>query len=77
MILALMLALLPDYDLPLIFIGTFVFALNHFMNLKNIDKNLPEEKSIIDYLRRSYNAYYQYRKEIKEYYHLPQVRNIY
>ena len=28
MILALMLALLPDYDLPLIFIGTFVFALN-------------------------------------------------
>lgn len=78
MILALILALLPDYDLPLIFIGTFVFALNPLYDFeKNIDKNLPEEKSIIDYIRGSYNSYYQYRKQIKEHYHLPQVRKVY
>lgn len=75
MILALILAVLQDYDLPLIFIGTFIFALNPLHEFeKFIDKNLPEDKSIIDYIRGSYNSYYQYRKEIKEHYHLPQVK---
>ena len=75
MILALLLVFLPNYDLALIFIGTFVFALNPLDDFEQfINKNLPEEKSIIDYLKGSYISYYNYRKEIKEHYHLPQVR---
>lgn len=75
MLLALFLVFLPDYDIALIFIGTFVFALNPLDDFEQfINKNLPEEKSIFDYLKGSYISYYNYRREIKEHYHLPQVR---
>lgn len=78
MILALLLYLLPDYDVALIFIGTFIYALNPLNDFEEfIDKNIPEEKSLIDYFKGSYISYYNYRKEIKEHYHLPQVRKTY
>lgn len=77
-VLAVLLAIFPKYDMALIFIVTFVFALNPLHEFEqNIDKNLPEEKSIIDYLKGSYKPYYDYRKEIKSHYHLPQVKKIY
>lgn len=75
MVLALLLVILPDYDIALIFIGTFIYALNPLNDFEEfINKNLPEEKSILDYLKGSYLSYYNYRKEIKDYYHLPQVK---
>lgn len=77
-VLAICLLFFPKYDMALIFIGTFIFALNPLGDLETVvDNRFPEEKSLISYLRGSYNSYYQYRNEIKNYYHLPQMRKAY
>lgn len=78
MCLALLLVFLPKYDTALFFIGTFIFALNPLHDLEAVvDERFNEEKSILSYIRGSYSPYYEYRKEIKNYYHLPQMRKVY
>lgn len=75
MILALMLSFLSQYDIELIFITTFILFLNPLHKFEDfIDERLDEDKSIIEYLRGTYVSYYKYRKDLKEHYHLPQVR---
>ncbi|VEU80874.1 hypothetical protein [Haploplasma axanthum] len=78
MFLAILLVLFTEYDSALIVIGTFLFVLNPLADFENIiEKRFPEEGSIIGHIRGSYAPYYEYRKEIKSYYHLPQTRKIY
>ena len=78
MFIGLLLYLIPKYDTALIFIGTFIFALNPLVNLENVvDERFSEEKSILSQLRGSHAPYYEYRKEIKNYYHLPQMRKVF
>lgn len=75
MILALALFFLPKYDLELIFITTFILFLNPLHRFESfVDSRLNEEKTLIEYLRGSYGSYYNYRKEVKEHVHLPQVK---
>lgn len=78
MAIAIFLVLFPQYDMAFIFIGTFLFALNPLGELeKKIDERFPNEKPILSYFKGSYAPYYEYRKEVKNYYHLPQMRKIY
>lgn len=77
-ILAILLILFPKYDTALIFIGTFMFALNPLSDLEEkVDERFPNNVSILSYSRGSYTNYYEYRKEIKNYYHLPQMKKLY
>ncbi|WP_026392156.1 hypothetical protein [Haploplasma modicum] len=74
----LLLVFLNEYDTALIFVGTFILFLNPLHEIeKLVDQKFPEEKSFISYFKGSYSAYYEYRKEVKDYYHLPQVRKTY
>lgn len=73
----LFLALFPEYNLAFILIGSLLFVLNPLSDLESIiAKKLPNEASIIANIRGSYEPFYQYRKEVKHYYHFPQVRKI-
>ncbi|CCV64349.1 conserved hypothetical protein [Alteracholeplasma palmae J233] len=71
---------LPDYHYAIIAIGTILFVLNPLVNIEeklekrvNQDFVLPLRIS----LRGSYWPFYNYRKEMKHYYHLPQTRKLY
>ncbi|MDY0277734.1 MAG: hypothetical protein RBQ97_06585 [Acholeplasma sp.] len=76
--LGILLSLLPKYDNALFFIGTFLFALNPLSDFEQVvEERFPTDRSIISQLKGSYEPYYEYRKEIKNYYHLPQMRKIY
>lgn len=75
MLLALCLSFLSQYDIELIFITTFILFLNPLHKFEDfIDERLEEDKSVVEYLRGTYISYYKYRKDLKEHYHLPQVR---
>ena len=71
---------LPDYQHSIIAIGTIMFVLNPLVNLEeklekkfNDDLVLPLKIS----LRGSFWPFYEYRKQMKDYYHLPQTKKLY
>lgn len=71
------LILLPEYNLAFILIGALLFVLNPLSDLENVFvKKLPKQGSMISQIRGSYEPFYQYRKEVKNYYHFPQVRKL-
>ncbi len=80
-IISLILSFTPyDYQLPIIIIGTLSFILNplsafeKYLESKMKDENvLPIRISI----RGSYWPFFDYRKEMKNYYHLPQQRKLF
>ncbi|MFA5560490.1 MAG: hypothetical protein WC964_01790 [Acholeplasmataceae bacterium] len=78
---ALFLFLLPiDYQFPLIIIGTLLFVLNPLANFESfLEKKLAAEEvlPIRVSLYGSYWPFYTYRKEMKNFYHLPQTRKLY
>ncbi len=75
------LALTPyDYQLPIVIIGTLFFILNplavfeKFLESKMKDENvLPISISF----RGSYWPFFEYRKEMKNFYHLPQQKKLF
>lgn len=71
------LILFPEYNLAFILIGSLLFVLNPLSDFEDyVAKYLPNEGSIIAKIRGSYEPFYLYRKEVKHYYHFPQVRKI-
>jgi len=77
-IITVLLVFFKEYDNAIIAIGTFLFAINPLEKLeREITLKFPEENSIINALKGSYQSYYDYRSEIKNYYHMPQTKKIY
>ena len=78
---AIALTLIPDrFSVILMFIGALVFVLNPLAELETFLEQTLSEAEIqpIEVLRRGkYQAFYQYRKEMKEHYHLPQMRKLF
>lgn len=71
------LILFPEYNLVFIFIGAILFVLNPLSDLEDyFAKYMSNESSVIKQIRGSYEPFYEYRREVKNYYHLPQVRKI-
>lgn len=77
---AFLLYFLPDYQYSIIAIGTILFVLNPLVNLEEkLEKKfyddlvLPLKIS----LRGSFWPFYEYRKQMKDYYHLPQTKKLY
>ena len=78
---ALFLILLPEiYQLPFVFIGTLLFILNPLANFESfLEKQLNEEDVLPMRIsiRGSYWPFFAYRREMKNYYHLPQSRKLF
>jgi hypothetical protein len=80
-VIAVVLSMIPyDYQMPVVIIGTLLFILNPLSlfekylesKMKDEDK-LPIRISI----RGSYWPFFEYRKEMKNFYHLPQQKKLY
>ena len=75
------LALVPDkFSLVVIFIGTLVFVLNPLAEFESYLAETLSDAEIEPIKIKvigKYEPFYQYRKEMKEHYHLPQVRKLY
>jgi hypothetical protein len=68
------------YHLPFIIVGTLLFVLNPLSNFENyLEKQLNEEEvlPIRISIRGSWWPFFSYRREMKNFYHLPQARKLY
>lgn len=69
-----------DYQFPLVTIATLLFVLNPLANFESfLEKKLSHEEitPIMIYPYGSFGPFYAYRKEMKNFYHLPQARKLY
>lgn len=74
------LILFPDYQYPIIAIGTLFFILNPLANLETwMEKRLTEEDvlPIRISFRGRYWPFYTYRQEMKNYVRMPQTKKLY
>lgn len=69
------LIILPEYDIAFITVGMLLYLINPLANLEMWIKNKFNEElpPLKFYLRKSYAPYYEYREEMKNYYHKPQA----
>ena len=68
------------YHLPIAIIGSLTFLFNPLYSIENyLNKRIVKEEALpLRFsIRGSYWPYYQYRKEMKNYYHLPQTKKLY
>lgn len=68
------------YHLPIAIIGSLTFLLNPLYSFENyLNKKLVKEEvlPLRFSIMGSYWPYYQYRKEMKNFYHLPQTKKLY
>ncbi|MFP4177484.1 MAG: hypothetical protein ACLFTZ_01835 [Acholeplasmataceae bacterium] len=81
LIMFLTLSLLPEgYHLPFILFGTLLFVLNPLANLESYLESKLRDEDVLPIrisLYGSYWPFYSYRREMKNYYHLPQARKLY
>ena len=72
---------LPEgYQLPFVIIGTLLFVLNPLAILETWFENHLKDEDVLPIrisLYGSYWPFYSYRKEMKNFYHLPQARKLY
>lgn len=80
-VIAVVLSMIPyDYQMPIVIIGTLLFILNP---LSLFEKYLESKMKAEDILpirisiRGSYWPFFEYRKEMKNFYHLPQQKKLY
>lgn len=75
------LLILPyDYQFPFIIIGTLLFILNPLSSFEQFLESKMKEEDVLPIrisLRGSYWPFFEYRKEMKNFYHLPQQRKLY
>lgn len=70
----------PDYDVIVIFVTALIFMLNplsgfeHYLTDRLADNEIEPIRIKV---KGIYEPYYAYRKEMKNYYHLPQTRKLY
>lgn len=68
------------YHLPIIIIGTLLYVLNPLSSFQTYLENKLNKEDVLPIrisIRGSYWPFYAYRKEMKNYYHLPQARKLY
>lgn len=68
------------YHLPFVIIGTLLFVLNPLSNFESyLEKKLKDEEvlPIRISIRGSWWPFFSYRREMKNFYHLPQARKLY
>lgn len=78
---AILLRLMPErFDVIVIFVFTLVFVLNPLASFENYLTNKLSDDDIkplkIEF-KGIYQPFYKYRKEMKNYFHLPQTRKLY
>ncbi|BCR36028.1 hypothetical protein [Mariniplasma anaerobium] len=75
------LRILPyDYQFPFIIIGTLLFILNPLSIFEQFLENKMKDEAVLPIrirLSGSYWPFFEYRKEMKNFYHLPQQRKLY
>lgn len=78
---AILLRIAPDrFDVIVIFIFTLVFVLNPLANFEaylNDKLSVDELEPLKIEVKGLYQTFYRYRREMKNYYHLPQTRKLY
>ncbi len=81
LITALFLFLLPDpYHLPVVIVGTLLFVLNPLSSFENYLETHLNDEDVLPVrfsIRGSYWPFFSYRREMKNFYHLPQARKLY
>jgi len=68
------------YHLPFVIIGTLLFVLNPLSSFESYLESKMSAEDVLPIhfsLRGSYWPFYSYRKEMKNFYHLPQARKLY
>ncbi len=77
----LILAFLPyDYQFPIIVIGTFLFILNPLSAFEQFLESKMKEGAVLPIrirLSGTYWPFFEYRREMKNFYHLPQQRKLF
>ena len=80
-IIALILSMIPyDYQMPIVIIGTFLFILNPLSAFEKYLESKMKEEDVLPIrisIRGSYWPFFEYRKEMKNFYHLPQQKKLY
>jgi hypothetical protein len=80
-IIALVLSFTPyEYHLPVIIIGTLFFILNPLSSFEKYLESKMKDEDVLPIrisLRGSYWPFFEYRKEMKNFYHLPQQRKLF
>ena len=80
-IIALILSMIPyDYQMPIVIIGTFLFILNPLSAFEIYLEYKMKEEDVLPIrisIRGSYWPFFEYRKEMKNFYHLPQQKKLY
>lgn len=75
------LLLIPvDYQLPIIIIGTFLFIMNPLSFFERMLETKMKDENVLPIninLGGSYWPFYEYRKEMKNFYHLPQQKKLF
>lgn len=67
----------PQYNLAIILIVSILFVLNPLSELEtHFEKYYSNEGTFLSNLTGSYQPFYEYRREVKNYYHLPQARKL-
>lgn len=81
LIVFLVLQILPyNYQFPFIVIGTLIFILNPLSNFQQFLESKMKEEDVLPIrirLSGSYWPFFEYRKEMKNFYHLPQQRKLF
>ncbi|MFA7422557.1 MAG: hypothetical protein WCZ00_02360 [Acholeplasmataceae bacterium] len=80
-ILSIVLSITPyDYQLPIIIIGTLSFILNPLSSFEKFLESKMKDENVLPIrisLRGSYWPFFEYRREMKNFYHLPQQRKLF
>jgi hypothetical protein len=75
-----LLALPVGYQLPMVIVGTLLFVLNPLAGFESYLESSMRDEDVLPIrisLKGSYWPYYAYRRDMKNYYHLPQARKLY
>lgn len=80
-LIAIVLALIPErFSLVVIFIGSLIFVSNPLAEFETYLANTLSDAEIEPFRLKmigKYETFYQYRREMKDHYHLPQTRKLY
>lgn len=80
-LIALILSMLPyEYQMPVIIIGTMFFILNPLSVFEKFLESKMKDEDVLPIrisIRGSYWPFFEYRREMKNFYHLPQQKKLY
>ena len=68
------------YHLPIVFIGTLLFVLHPLSSFENYLSRVMNDEDVLPIhisIHGNYWPFYEYQKEMKNFYHLPQARKLY